>query len=99
MPKPVCVKCRCFYRPEKNGYRLIEGKPDKRLDGMYPDDFRGNKFPEAWSPYKVWVADLWKCPECFHEIVVGFAEWPLSQDYMENFEGFCKTAAIQVNDC
>ena len=33
--------------------------------------------------YKLWRADLWKCPGCGIEVVLGFASMPL----MEHFEG------------
>ena len=33
--------------------------------------------------YKIWHADLWKCPTCQVEIVGGFAQQPL----FESFEG------------
>ena len=33
--------------------------------------------------YKLWEADLWKCPECGVEVVLGFA----LQAFMEHFEG------------
>lgn len=33
--------------------------------------------------YKLWEADLWKCPECGIEVVLGFASMPL----MEHYEG------------
>lgn len=33
--------------------------------------------------YKLWEADLWKCPKCGIEVVLGFA----SQPFMEHFEG------------
>jgi predicted RNA-binding Zn-ribbon protein involved in translation (DUF1610 family) len=33
--------------------------------------------------YKLWMADLYKCPQCGVEIVLGFSSNPL----MEHFEG------------
>jgi len=33
--------------------------------------------------YKLWFADLWKCPECGIEVVLGFGVQP----YMEHFDG------------
>lgn len=33
--------------------------------------------------YKLWEADLWKCPECGLEVVLGFASMP----FMEHNEG------------
>ena len=40
----------------------------------------------SFGPYKVWSADLWKCPGCGFEIVAGFANIPIRQDhYMPDF--------------
>lgn len=33
--------------------------------------------------YKIWQADLWKCPKCGTEIVYGFGDKPL----MEHWQG------------
>lgn len=35
----------------------------------------------SFGPYKVWNADLWKCPECGVEVVAGFAQIPLRADH------------------
>lgn len=101
MPKPVCVACRCFYRPEKNGFFLVEGKPDNNTQDLSPDEYRGTRHPEVWSPYKLWIGDMWECPECHHQIVVGFAGQPISQDYLPGFEEKIEACGnpIQINDC
>ena len=57
--------------------------------------------PEVWTPYKLWVGDLWKCPECFHEIVVGVAG-PISEHYKPDFKEIVARIGgdqLQVNDC
>ena len=36
--------------------------------------------------YKLWEADLWKCPLCGVEVVLGFA----SQPFQQHFEGNCE---------
>ena len=95
--RPICVKCKCFYRPHKNGYIVIEGKPDK-ADSVTVN-IRGNRHPEMWSPYKVWMTDLYKCPDCGHEIVVGAGFQPVSQDYQDDFEYWTAKSQLQVNDC
>lgn len=102
--KPVCVKCKCFYRPEKNGYAFIEGMPNKQ--GHHAEAYRGNirgtRHPEAWKPYKLWMGDLWKCPDCLHELVVGVIGGPISEHYMSDFKSKVERfggAQLQVNDC
>lgn len=96
MPKPVCVKCQCFYRPEKNGFCFTEGMP-KGLNAP-----RGLRDPSAWEPYKLWRGDLWKCPDCNHLIIVGCASSNFHEHYLPGFtEAAAATGAdqLQVNDC
>ena len=38
---------------------------------------------ENTAIYKLWEADLWKCPECGIEVVLGFGSMP----FMEHYEG------------
>lgn len=76
--KPVCVKCQKFYRPEKNGYMFEEGMPS--------GDDPHNKFEAGWTSYKIWRGDKWKCQGCDAEIVVGFADRPVSEHYMGDYK-------------
>jgi hypothetical protein len=96
MPKPICVECQCFYRPEKNGYFLTEMMP------IHEGALRGKRGPESWEPYKIWVGDLWKCPDCGHLIVCGFGAGPVSEHYMPDFEKLRKELnadQLTINDC
>lgn len=100
MLKPICVKCRCFYRPEKNGICFTEGMPN----GTYApgESPRGLRDPSAWEPYKLWRGDLWKCPDCGAEIIVGCASSNFHEHYLPGFkEAAIATGAdkLQVNDC
>lgn len=105
--KPICVECRCFYRPKKNGYMFLEGMPNcspvaRSVDKLLrPDQIRGNRFPDAWSPYKLWRGDLWECPDCGHQIVSGVAMAPFAEHYQLNFNQMLEEypPQIQVNDC
>lgn len=101
MPKPVCVGCRCFYRPTHNGFVFMEGKPDNNPKRIPADELRGHRHPEAWTPYKLWNGDLWACPDCGHEIVVGVIGPPLAEHYEKNFAETVEQfpPRIQVNDC
>lgn len=101
MPKPVCVKCHCFYRPKKNGFFITEAMP-KYSPGAPNENIRGLRAPEAWEPYKLWVGDKWQCPDCGHEIVVGFASNPVSEHYLPDFDEKAKLYNpndFRVNDC
>jgi len=60
MPKPICVECKTFFRPKKNGITWQE--MDKDVDGA------------TWHPVAMWDADLWACAVCRSEIIVGHAK-------------------------
>ena len=38
----------------------------------------------SFGPYKVWYADLLKCPGCNVEVVSGFGDNPLRQDHWKD---------------
>lgn len=42
-------------------------------------------FQENKQPYKLWSADLWKCPKCGIEIIDGFGNQPLGEHFQEKF--------------
>ena len=39
------------------------------------------------QPYKIWSADLWKCPKCKQEIIAGFGMQALAEHFQEHFNG------------
>lgn len=78
--KPVCVPCQRFYRMKKGGYYFLEGMP-KGGERAMP----GTAEPERWTRYKLWVGDLWGCPDCGAQIVVGVGLAPLGEHYQEDF--------------
>lgn len=96
MPKPVCVPCRRFYRPHRNGTAFIEAMP-RGIEAAPP----GLEAPNLWEPYKLWMADLWRCPGCGNEIIIGAGFAPLRehfhQDFAEQVEKW--KAEITINDC
>jgi len=95
--KPVCVKCQRFYRPKQNGTYFIEGMPNGRYESSPP----GLANPDAWSPYKLWVGDIWECKGCGHELIVGVPPNPIREHYHKDFkEEVARLGAVlQVNDC
>jgi hypothetical protein len=70
---------------KRQGVEVIEGMP----------------IATEWVPYKLWRADLWKCPCCQIEIVTGFGLAPeLERHHAEFDETIARRAtAIRVNDC
>lgn len=92
MPKPVCVKCQRFFRPIKNGAKILENKPK----GTTAESLPGKEAPHMWEPYKIWMCDLWVCRGCGATIGVGFGNNPL----WENHRGpLPEDEYFPVNDC
>ncbi len=94
--KPVCVPCQRFYRPKHNGYAFLEGMPSH--NGAKP----GKAEPESWSPYKLWMGDLWACPDCGSEIVVGTGLNPIAEHYQITFANEVErhgASRLLVKDC
>lgn len=94
--KPICVKDRRFYRPKKNGTVFIEGMP---ISGS-ERPAAGLAQPDQWQPYKVWSGDLWECPDCGHQIIVGVAGEPLAERHYPDMGSWVEKAdGLQINDC
>lgn len=94
--KPICLPCKRFYSPEKNGFAFTEGMP------RYGSAAPGNAEPTSWQPYKLWRGDLWKCHGCGSLIIVGTGQAPVSEHYMPSFEATAKEFGhdrVQINDC
>ncbi len=93
--KPVCVKCRRFYRMVRAGFYFIEGMPIE-----HPAE-PGLAEPQKWGPYKLWVGDHWRCPGCGSEILSGFGSHSIAEHYQRDFQEQVEKfgAKLQVNDC
>jgi hypothetical protein len=93
MPKPICVKCKRFFKPHRNGVFALEQMPAA-------NDVRPGLEDEAnRRPYKIWRADLYRCEGCGDEIVVGFGQHPLSEHYQPEFARWTPFVTHTVNDC
>ena len=44
------------------------------------------------QPYKIWSADLWECPTCQHQTVVGFGVTPLAEHFEDKFPAILERA-------
>lgn len=94
--KPICVPCKRFFRPKKNGYYFLEGMP------KWPNRPKpGLAEPEKWEPYKLWVGDIWECQGCGATIIAGTPHSPIAEHYQLNFKDQVAYygAEFQVNDC
>jgi len=84
--KPICMTCKLFYRPHRNGVYFTEGMQ------------RGGE----WVPYKVWGGDLWKCKGCGHEIISGVGFSAVSEQHIDGFDKLRTSLGadrININDC
>jgi hypothetical protein len=86
--KPICVPCKLFFRPKRNGTAFIEGMP----------------IAGGWQPYKLWIGDLWKCVGCGAEVIVGVGAGPIAEHFEPGFKDKCekrqdRKELIQINDC
>jgi hypothetical protein len=96
MLKPICVKDQRFYRMKKSGYYFTEMMPKSG------NPLPGTLEPENWQPYKIWAGDLWECPDCGAETIVGTGRGPISEHYFDDFNDVvsCLSAdQLKVNDC
>jgi len=59
----------------------VDMKPEKNGVGLLD--------MAEFGPYKVWDADLWKCPECGCEVVVGTGMHAVSHHHDDNFDKIC----------
>ena len=76
MVKPVCVTCRLFYRPKKNGTVFEEGMPGDN----------GRLVENGWSSYKLWNGDLWECRQCGSQIIVGCGSRPMREQHHDDYD-------------
>ena len=40
----------------------------------------------SFGPYKLWMADMMKCPHCGHEAITRYADRPVAEHYQSGFE-------------
>jgi hypothetical protein len=49
------------------------------------------------QPYKIWLADLYACPECGVEIVTGFGAHPISEHYRQDeYKSFAVRTVVRA---
>ena len=98
--KPICVPCERFMRPKRNGFYFVEGMPHSHPTDAW--DGKQGKGSVGWTPYKVWVGDLWHCPDCGAQVVSDVAAHPTDEHYRDSFPTtLARTNAMQlfVKDC
>ena len=48
-------------------------------------------------PYEIYMADLWACPACGHEMLAGFGDNPLSTHLDDHFLRRARAAHYTIN--
>lgn len=92
-PKPACVACKCFFRPVRNGCYVLEQMP-------VPSNAKpGTEEEHNWRPYKIWVADKWRCEGCGVEIISGYGHTPVAEHFTTDFDAWRGRVTVVVNDC
>ena len=57
-------------------------------------------FQDPPQPCKIWSADLWKCPGCGYEVVVGFGQGAIMEHWEDGFAGYlerCQRGTVIYN--
>jgi hypothetical protein len=56
-------------------------------------------FGDGVKPYKVWLADLWECPDCACQIIFGYGAQPVSKYYQNNFDTWLSRVTHTIKGC
>ena len=48
-------------------------------------------------PYQLWQADLWECPDCGNQVLLGFGRCAWSEHYENDFAKHVKSADYTIN--
>jgi len=43
-----------------------------------------------FGSYKLWNADLKKCPKCYHQIISGFSQQSFAEHYQKGYKNILK---------
>jgi len=54
---------------------------------------------EDGRPYKIWAADLWECPDCGHQIVLGYGQQCLTEHFKDDFQDYLKRVTHTIVGC
>jgi hypothetical protein len=54
---------------------------------------------DGTTPYKIWMADLFECPDCGKQLVSGFGLHAISEHYMPKFSDWMKLVDITISGC
>jgi len=47
--------------------------------------------------YQIWCADLWECPDCGTQIILGYGREPIAEHYEDKFDFWRKRTTHTVD--
>ena len=50
------------------------------------NDIRMLETYDDGRPYKVWCADLWECPDCGTQVILGYGQRPIAEQFESDFQ-------------
>lgn len=56
-----------------------------------------NVLIDADGPYQIWSADLWECPECRAQIILGYGARPWAVRHQPGFEEYLERVDITID--
>jgi len=68
--------------PSLSNYVCVPCEKEMRRikNGVVVEEHRENG-----EPYKIWSADLWACPACGHQCLLGFANRPIAHHHDDKY--------------
>lgn len=94
--KPVCVPCERFMHLKTSGMLFVEGKPTGADE---PWDGEVGRHSVGWTGYKLWQGDLWHCPDCGSQVIVGVGLKPWAEHYQKEWLDAIAGVSLLVKDC
>jgi hypothetical protein len=85
-------------RCRENDFMFLEGMPDGSVPATRLASGKGRS---GWKPYKLWAGDLYECPDCHAQTIVGVAMRPIAEHYQPEFGTAVEHygAKLLVKDC
>jgi hypothetical protein len=51
------------------------------------------------QPYKIWAADLWECPDCGHQVILGYGVHAIAEHYQDGFAHYLNDVTHTIIGC
>lgn len=53
----------------------------------------------GYTPYKIWMADLFECPDCHYQLISGFGLQPIAEHYLPGFNKVLAEVTHTIRGC